>query len=498
MVATRSTSETTDPNNVVVMLNSIKAGLERIHTPIDLINKNINDDAHKLMLVSMHLFGNALNWHKQFLRRNEDTMTWQRYEEGIKERFDPMNEDPMVELNNLKQVGLVQAYQDLLKPYLIRYTPILSTPKNVVTPFVPKSGRYSTKGNTSALPATPQAIGPMISCDEIIEDEDCVLSEQEPILTNEVEEDTMPQVPLNTMNEVNNYHTMRVRGHRGKQLLHILVDCGSTHNFLDLHAAKRLGCRTIKVCPLQVFVANGQVMSSMYECKFFKWSLQGQVYEADVMILPLGGCEMVSHDHTIPLAPNAPSINIRPYRHPPVQKDAIELMVMELLEAGTIRQLNKYTIKDKYPKPVIEELFDELSGAKVFSKMDLRLGYHQIRMIEANIHKTAFKTHEGHYEFLVIPFGKLLTNLLKKDAFVWSEEAQTAFLTLKTSMSQTPVLDLSDYSKTFMVEIDALRVGIGAVLQQEGHPIAYLSITLALKHQALSTYEKEFLVVLMN
>ena len=72
------------------------------------------------------------------------------------------------------------------------------------------------------------------------------------------------------------------------------------------------------------------------------------------------------------------------------------------------RQLNKLTIKNRYPLPRIDDIFDQVRGASVFSKIDLRTVYHQLRIKEEDISKTAFRTRYGHYEFVVLPFG--LTN----------------------------------------------------------------------------------------
>ena len=72
------------------------------------------------------------------------------------------------------------------------------------------------------------------------------------------------------------------------------------------------------------------------------------------------------------------------------------------------RQLNKMTVKNKYPLPRIDDLFDQLKGASVFLKIDLRSGYHQLRIKDMDVHKTTFKIWYGHYEFLVMPFE--LTN----------------------------------------------------------------------------------------
>lgn len=356
-------------------------------------------------------------------------------------------------------------------------------------------------------------------------------------------------------------------------------------------------------------------------------------------------------DHKIPLVEGAQPVNLRPYRYNPELKDEIERQIAEMLDSGVIqhsqsawsspallvrkkdgtwrlcvdyRQLNNVTVKSKYPVPIIEELLDELAGAKWFSKLDLRAGYHQIRMVPGEEHKTAFQTHSGHYEYRVMSFGltgapatfqgamnatlapvlrrcalvffddiliyspnlqshlqhlrevlqllkldqwqvklskcsfaqqevsylghvigvhgvstdptkvqdvlnwavpknikklrgflglagyyrkfvkgfgvisKPLTYLLRKGVtFQWTEETNEAFNQLKQSLVSAPVLALPDFSKQFVVETDASDTGIGAVLSQEGHPVAFLSKALGPRSRGLSTYEKECMAVLL-
>jgi hypothetical protein len=140
-------------------------------------------------------------------------------------------------------------------------------------------------------------------------------------------------------------------------------------------------------------------------------------------------------DHKIDLVPGATPQSRPVYRLSPIELQELKKQLDELLEAGYIRPskspygapaifvkkkdgtmrmcldyraLNKITIKNRYPLPRIEELFDQVQGAKVFSKIDLRSAYHQVRIAEEDIFKTAFNTRYGHYEWLVLSFG--LTN----------------------------------------------------------------------------------------
>lgn len=159
-----------------------------------------------------------------------------------------------------------------------------------------------------------------------------------------------------------------------------------------------------------------------------------QLYQ-DIFKEPKGLPPSRPCDHSIPLVHRAQPFNLSPYRYSFDQKNVIENIVGEMLKSQIVvpnhscfaspallvrkkdntwrlcvdyRRLNSLTVKNKYPIPMVEDLLDELNGSKIFLKVDLRSGYHQVRMRFDDEPKTAFRTHHGLWQFRVMPFG--LTN----------------------------------------------------------------------------------------
>lgn len=151
------------------------------------------------------------------------------------------------------------------------------------------------------------------------------------------------------------------------------------------------------------------------------------VFDEPVGLPPSRAC-----DHAIPLTSGAQPFVIRPYRYSPTLKTENENQVSKMLQEGIIRPscspfsssvvmakkkdgtwrfsvdcrfLNALTIKGKFPLPIIDEFLDELAHSSCFTKLDLRSGFHQILLKAGEEYKTAFSTHFGQYEFLVMPFG---------------------------------------------------------------------------------------------
>ncbi|XP_073120611.1 uncharacterized protein [Henckelia pumila] len=213
---------------------------------------------------------------------------------------------------------------------------------------------------------------------------------------------------------------------------------------------------------------------------------------------------------------------------PPVREVefGIELLP-ETKPASKAPELNRVTVKNRYPLPRIDDLFDQLQGAEVFSKIDLRSGYHQLKVKDADVQKPAFRTRYGHYEFLIsflghivsakgievdpskveavrnwaVPknateirsflglagyyrrfiqdFSKIvlpLTSLTRKGMkFVWSEQCEKSFTELKERLISAPVLAIPEGTGRFVVYTNASKSGLGAVLMQDDKVITYAS-----------------------
>ncbi|GJS80611.1 putative reverse transcriptase domain-containing protein [Tanacetum coccineum] len=163
------------------------------------------------------------------------------------------------------------------------------------------------------------------------------------------------------------------------------------------------------------------------------------------------------------------------------------------------RELNKLIVKNHYPLPRIDDLFDQLQGSSVYSKIDLRSGYHQLRVRDEDIPKTAFRTRYGHYEFQVMPFGQGLHVDLAKIEAVENWASPTTPTEIRQFLGlagyyrrlQTLLLALLEGNDNFVVYCDASYQGLGAVLMQREKVIAYASRQLKPNEENYTTHDLE-------
>ncbi|XP_068653849.1 uncharacterized protein [Aristolochia californica] len=405
-------------------------------------------------------------------------------------------------------------------------------------------------------------------------------------VTKDMIEEAPPEISLDAITGQKSPKIMQVRAQIFDRELVGLVDSGNTHNFLCLTAALHLQLQILPHPTATVSVANGEKVPSYGISKAVNFTIGTTLFHAKCFVISLAGFDMVlgikwletlgpilwdfsaltmsfvlrgsqvllqgsrtetqQHIHSL-IAPDNSAGSIDG------MIDEFSNLFCETTGLPPLRQCDH--LKDKFPIPVVEELLDELHGSWVFTKLDLRSGYHQIRMHPADIEKMAFRTHHGHFEFVVMPFGlsnatstfqalmnekfkcsfgashvaylghiishegatvdpeKIqaisewpqpqscsavraflglagyyqkfiwsfgplavpLTNLLKKNSFQWNEEASMGFDALKNALASTPVLQLPNFDDLFVIECDASGGGIGAMLHQNSHPIAYFS-----------------------
>nr|GEW23027.1 RNA-directed DNA polymerase [Tanacetum cinerariifolium] len=209
-------------------------------------------------------------------------------------------------------------------------------------------------------------------------------------------------------------------------------------------------------------------------------------------------------------------------------------------QACVSRAVNKITVKYRFPIPHFNDLIEQLHGARIFSKIDLRSGYHQIRMRPEDEWKTDFKTRDGLYEWMVMPFGisnapstfmRLMNHVFKPfigrfvvvyfdDILVYSRDTtqhlsdlQQVFCVLReqklyanekkchflaNEVTQAPVLALPNFEEVFHVECDASGLGIGGVLSQNQRPIVFFSEKFNEARRKYSTYDKEFYTIVRS
>ncbi|XP_028794215.1 uncharacterized protein LOC114749837 [Neltuma alba] len=295
--------------------------------------------------------------------------------------------------------------------------------------------------------------------------EDCDEPAMENTTSSYAEENDIAEISLHAILGGSTSSTMKLQGTLLSKPVLILIDSGSTHNFIYEKIVAELKIPTQQIPTFGVQIGNGNIIACRSVCKQVEIQVQSLTIKDDFFPFAIGGADMVlgikwlaslntveanwqkmymifwvnGKRYKLQGTPQSERTKASlhsfmstedlswPEQCPHYQKDEIEKQVAELQIKGFIRlsvspfaspvllvpkkdstwrfcvdyrELNKITVPDKYPIPNIDELIDELHGSSYFSKIDLRSGYHQIRVLPEDIPKTTFRTHFGHYEFL--------------------------------------------------------------------------------------------------
>ncbi|GKB05145.1 putative reverse transcriptase domain-containing protein [Tanacetum coccineum] len=298
----------------------------------------------------------------------------------------------------------------------------------------------------------------------------------------------------------------------------VLYDSGASVSFVFFEFSKNLPTPPNKLpFLLEVEIVGNEIVVVSKVYRDVEIKIDDSVFKIDLILIVLGAFDIVigmdrldrynanilcipperQVEFRIDLIPGATPIFKTPYRLAPSEMKELMSQLQELLNKD-YRELNKVTVKNVYPLPRIDDLFDQLQGARWFSKIDLRSGYHQLKFREEYIPKTAFRTRYGHYEFVVMSFGLTNAPAIFMDLVNRVDPARIeAVMNWKTPKDVGEIrsfLGLAGYYRR-VVYCDASFFGLGCVLMQRGNVIAYALRQLKKHEENYPTHDLEFAAV---
>jgi hypothetical protein len=320
-----------------------------------------------------------------------------------------------------------------------------------------------------------------------------------------------PTISCNALAGISTPQTLKIEGYIKKKKVIVLIDSGSTHNFIHYKLAKDLNCFVYPAPEFQVMIADGGTINCSGKCNKINLTMGEYVMNSPMISIPMGGADVVLgiqwlqslgtmafnfQEIFMKFSLERKEIELRGITGKPGKVISSNDMTKLLKKGhqGVIAQLCSLDVQTS--KPSIPHIVSH-EGVKVDPKKIKAMMDWPIPKTLKNLR--GFLGLTGYYCKFVRNYGRIttpLTTLTKKDAFSWTPEATKAFEQLKEVMCKAPVLTTPDFTKTFIVECDASRNGIGAVLMQEGRPLAFKSRPLKGKDLHKPIYEKEMMAIL--